>query len=114
VPLNPGVFTLTFTPPGQFVQDQYHTVPASSGVSAFTQSGSTIQTTTMKDRVENTAYAESTHKAFTPYNSNTSQVLPEWYIGFNGNRFRVLGSHMIPDANGVIYLCGFVCKQETG
>ncbi len=34
MPQNPGNQTITFNPPGNFVVDQYHTVPASSGLTS--------------------------------------------------------------------------------
>lgn len=114
MPLNPGALTLTFNPPNAFVVDRLHTVPASSGLTSFDQPGSTIQTVTVKDKVDNTAYAEATDMAYTHYNANTAAVEAEWYIAYGGSNYRVLGSRNIPDAYGRTYQCQFIVKKETG
>ena len=115
MPLNPGNSQVTFNPPGQFVVDRLHTVPASSGLTPFPQVGCNIQTATVKDKVDNTAYAEATHKIFTPFNANTAAVDDEWYIvDASGTRYRVIGSHKIPDAWGRVYQCEFISKEEDG
>lgn len=118
MPLNPGNQTLTFNPPGNFVVDKYHKVPASSGLTSFTQSGSSVQTVTVKDKVSNTAYAEATHRVFTPYNTNTAAAAAEWRIvppnapaNFS---YRVLGIELVPDGWGRYYFCEFICKEEQG
>lgn len=113
MPLNPGVQTLTFNPPGNFQADQYHTVPAGSG-SSFTQSGSSVQTTTVKDLVTNSAYAEATHRVYTPYNTNTADVGAEWQIVNGSKHYRVIGVQQVPDVWGRIYFCEFICKEEQG
>lgn len=115
MPLNPGVLTLTFNPPDDFQVDRLHTVPASTGLSTFTQAGSALQTTTVKDKVADTAYAEATHKAYTPYNTSTAAVDSEWYISIGSDKpYRILGAHMIQDTWGKVYQCEFICKKETG
>lgn len=114
MPLNPGALTVTFNPPGRFVVDQYHTIPASSGLSSFSQPGCTKQTATVKDKIDNTAYSEATTKFITPYNSNTDGVEPEWYASYNGKNYRVLGAHRTPDSWGRILHCSFICKEEQG
>jgi len=114
VPLNPGNQTLTFNPPGNFVVDQYHKVPASSGVTSFPQIGCSVQTATVKDKVSNTAYAEATHRVFTPYNTNTAAVEAEWHVVNGPSTYRVLGIEANPDAWGRYYFCEFICKEEQG
>jgi hypothetical protein len=118
VPLNPGVTSITFNPPGRFVVDQYHTQPASSGLTQFVQTGCNVQTTTLKDKIDNTAYAEATHKAFTPYNTSTADVEPEWTItytsGGESKTLRVIGAHRTQDSWGRVYQCMFICKEEQG
>jgi hypothetical protein len=116
MPLNPGNQTLTFNPPGQFSVDRLHTVPASSGLSSFTLTlCCNLQGMTVKDRIEDTAYAEATDKAFTPYNANTSAVTAEWYIqDAAGAKYRILGTHNTPDQWGRFYQCQFIVKKETG
>lgn len=117
MPLNPGNQTITFNPPGNFVVDKYHTVPASTGLSSFSQPGSNVQSTTVKDKVSNTAYAEATHRVFTPYNTSTSAVTGEWRIvvpNRPGFSYRILGIELIPDTWGRYYFCEFVCKEEQG
>jgi len=114
VPLNPGAQTITFNPPGNFVVDKYHTVPASSGLSSFSQSGSSVQTTTVKDKVANTAYAEATHRVFTPYNTNTAGVGAEWHIVNGSVIYRVLGVESVPDGWGRYLFCEFICKEDQG
>ena len=114
MPLNPGALTITFKPPGQFVTDRLHTQPASSGLSSFSQSGSTIQTATVKDKVDDTAYADATDKIYTPYNSNTAGVAAEWYAVYGGVNYRVLGVHRNPDGWGRIQHCRFIVKNESG
>lgn len=114
MPQNPGHQTITFSPPGNFVVDKYHTVPASSGLISFTQPGTSVQTATVKDKVANTAYAEATHRVFTPYNTSTGGVKAEWKVT-NGTRvYRVLGVETIPDAWGRYLFCEFICKEEQG
>lgn len=113
--LNPGVTPVTFNPPGAFVVDQYHTQPANNtGASAFNQLGCNVQTVTMRDKVDNTAYSEATHKIFTPYNSNTAAVEAEWYAVNGSVRYRVLGNHLTGDSWGRIYQCEFIAKEEQG
>lgn len=112
MPLNPGNQTVTFNPPGRFVVDRLHTVPASSGLSPFIQGGSMIQIAGVKDAVDNTAYAEATNKIYTPYNANTSSVCAEWYIAHSGANYRILGCHFEPDAYGRVFQCEFICKEE--
>lgn len=112
MPLNPGAQTLTFNPPGRFVVDQYHTVPASSGLSSFNQPGSNVQSVTVKDKVSNTAYAEATHRVLTPYNTNTAGVTAEWYVANGSAKYRVLGIELIADGWGRYYFCEFICKEE--
>lgn len=115
MPLNPGSSSVTFTPPGQFVVDRLHKVPASQGLSSFPQAGCNIQTTTVKDRVDDTAYAEATHRIYTPFNANTAAVDAEWYIvDANNKKYRVMGAHRIPDAWGRVYQCEFISKLEEG
>ena len=114
MPLNPGNQTLTFNPPGNFVVDQYHKVPASAGLTSFTQSGSNVQTLSVKDKVANTAYAEATHRVFTPYNTNTSGVTAEWHVLNGSHDYRVLGIELIPVGWGRYYFCEFICKEEQG
>lgn len=114
MPLNPGVQTLTFNPPGQFTTDRLHTVPASSGLSPFTQVGCTIQSATVKDRVQDTAYAEATDKVYAPYNSNTNSVTAEWYIAHAGKNYRVIGMRQSPDAWGRVFQVDFIVKKEDG
>lgn len=114
MPLNPGNQTVTFNPPGNFVVDQYHTVPASTGLSSFTQTGVNIQTATVKDRVSDTAYAEATHRMFTLYNANTGGVTAEWHVVNGSVSYRVLGKELIPDQWGRNLFCTFVCKEEQG
>lgn len=117
MPLNPGNQTITFNPPsyGNFVVDQYHTVPASSSdLSSFTQTGANVQTATVKDRVANTAYAEATHRVFTLYNSNTATVKAEWRIGNGSVTYRVIGVELVPDQWGRNLFCQFICAEEQG
>ena len=114
MPLNPGNQSVTFNPPGRFVVDQYHKVPASTGLASFVQTGANVQTVTMKDKVDNTAYAEATHKVFTPYNGNTAAVEAEWYVAFGGKSYRVIGDHLAMDGWGRIFQCEFICKEEQG
>jgi hypothetical protein len=115
MPLNPGNQTLTFNPPGQFSVDRLHTVPASSGLSSFVQPGCNLQSMTVKDRVENTAYSEATDRLFTPYNASTGAVTPEWYaVDSAGAKYRVLGTHNVGDQWGRFYQCQFVLKKEAG
>ena len=116
MPLNPGNQTLIFNPPSRFVKDQYHTVPASTGLSSFTMlKNSSIQPITVKDKVDDTAYSEATDKVFTPYNTNTAAVEAEWYIvDSNGDQYRVLGNKNVPDHWGRFYQCEFIVKQEEG
>lgn len=116
MPLNPGNQTITFNPPGNFVVDKYHKVPASTGLSSFSQPGTNIQAVTVKDKVANTAYAEATHRVYTPYNTNTSGVTAEWRIVPQGKSvsYRILGIELIPDGWGRYFFCEFVCKEEQG
>jgi len=118
MPLNPGVLTLTFNPPGQFVVDKFHTVPASSGLTAFDQPGCSVQSATVKDKVDNTAYAEATDKIFTPFNTNIQGVFAEWYIvppwGGGAVKFRILGVHNTRDQWGRALQGEFIVKKETG
>lgn len=114
MPLNPGALTIAFNPPGRFQVDRLHTIPASSGLSPFNQPGCTKQVTSVKDKVNDTAYAEATDKFITPYNGNTAQVDAEWYITYNSINYRVVGSHRTPDEWGRITHCTFITKQENG
>lgn len=114
MPLNPGNLTLTFNPPNAFGVDRLHTVPSSTGLTSFTQSGSTLQSITVKDKVDNTAYAEATDKAYTPFNTSTDTVDAEWYIAYGGSNYRVIGVEKMPDSQGRIFHCLFVVKKETG
>ena len=114
MPLNPGNQPLTFNPPGNFVVDQYHKVPASTTGSTFTQIGCSVQTVTVKDKVSNTAYAEATHRVFTPYNTNTAAVGAEWRAVNGSVSYRVLGIELVPDGWGRYYFCEFICKEEQG
>lgn len=114
MPLNPGVLILTFNPPGNFVVDRLHTVPASEGLASFSQGGCAIQAATVKDKVENTAYAEATDKVYTPHNSSTGSVRAEWDVVLHGTKFRVLGAHNTHDAWGRAYQCEFIVKKEAG
>lgn len=114
MPLNPGSLTVTFSPPGNFVVDRLHTVPASQGLSPFDQVGSTIQTISVKDKVADTAYSEATNKVFTPFNANTDSVDAEWQVAYNGDNYRVMGVEKIPDAKGRVFQCLFMVKKETG
>jgi hypothetical protein len=114
MPLNPGVQTLTFNPPGAFEVDRLHTVPASEGLTTFSQIGCALQDVTVRDKVENTAYAEATDKVFTPYNTNTAAVEAEWYIADGDDNYRVLGVHNTSDAWGRTYQCQFIVKKEAG
>lgn len=114
MPLNPGNQPLTFNPPGNFAVDQYHTVPASTTGTTFTQVGCSVQTTTVKDKVSNTAYAEATHRIFTPYNANTASAEAEWHIVDGSVTYRILGRECNPDGWGRYYFCEFVCKEEHG
>ena len=112
MPLNPGNQTVTFNPPGRFVVDRLHTAPASSGLSSFSQSGSMIQSASVKDKVDNTAYAEATDKIYTPYNASVGAVSAEWYIAWGSNNYRILGCHFEPDAYGRVFQAQFICKEE--
>lgn len=116
--MNPGNQTITFNPPGNFVVDKYHKVPASTGLSSFTQVGSSIQSATVKDKVANTAYAEATHRVYAPYNAKTAVVGAEWRIvppnAPAGTSYRVLGIEKNPDQWGRFYFCEFICKEEQG
>jgi hypothetical protein len=114
VPLNPGALTITFNPPGRFVEDRLHTKPASSGLSAFSQPGCTLQSATVKDKVDDTAYAEATDKIVTPYNTNTAGVEAEWYAVYGGNSYRILGFRNAPDGWGRFFHCEFIVKNESG
>lgn len=114
MPLNPGALTFTFSPPGAFSVDRLHTIPASQGLSPFSQGGCTIQPASEKDRVDNTAYAEATDKVATPYNASTSTVDSEWCVTYSGSRYRVLGTHSVPDGRGRFNHCEFIVKKETG
>lgn len=114
MPLNPGALTLTFNPPGAFEVDRLHTVPASQGLSTFSQVGCTIQSATVKDKVDDTAYAEATDKVYTPYNTNTAAVKAEWYVAYSGNNYRILGTQTTPDSQGRISHCRFIVKNEGG
>lgn len=114
MPLNPGNSTVTFSPPGTFVVDKYHTKPASQGLSQFTQPGCMLQTTSVRDRVDNTIYAAATHMVYTPFNTNTDGVSAEWYVSVGGSSFRVLGVHKVNDTWGRCYQVQFICKAEQG
>lgn len=114
MPLNPGNQTVTFNPPGNFVVDKYHTVPASTGLTSFTQTGVNVQTATVKDAVANTAYAEATHKVYTLYNTNTAGAGAEWHIVLGTVSYRVIGVELVPDQWGRILFCQFICKEEQG
>lgn len=118
MPLNPGVLTLTFNPPDKFVVDKFHTVPASEGLTTFAQVGCSVQSATVKDRVDNTAYAEATDRIYTPFNASTQGVFAEWQIippwGGGQTTFRVLGVHNSRDQWGRAYQCEFIVKKETG
>lgn len=115
MPQNPGNLTVTFNPPGRFNEDRLHTQPASSDLSPFSQGGCTVQAATVRDKVDNTAYAEVTDKVITPYNDNTAGVTAEWYLTYNGDpKYRVIGVHGTPDAFGRIDHCTFFCKHEEG
>ena len=114
MPLNPGNQAVTFNPPGNFEVDRLHTQPASTGLSSFTQPGCNLQDISVKDKVDNTAYAEATDKVFTPYNTNIAGVDAEWHMTYNGDDYRVLGVHNTPDALGRIYQGLFILKRETG
>jgi hypothetical protein len=112
VPLNPGALTVTFSPPGRFSVDRLHTVPASSGLSEFSQSGVAVQPITVKDKVDDTTYAEATDRAITLFNTNTATVTAEWYMTLNSANYRVLGTRNVADAWGVTYQCEFILKEE--
>lgn len=114
MPLNPGNQPLTFNPPGNFQTDKYHKVPASTGLSSFSQPGNNVQTMSVKDKVANTAYAEATHRVFTPYNTNTAGVSPEWQIVNGSVSYRVQGVELVPDTWGRVFYCEFICKEEQG
>lgn len=114
MPMTPGNQTVTFDPPGSFVVDKYHTVPASSGATSFPQSGCLVQTAGVKDKVSNTAYAEATHRVYTPFNTNIDGVEEEWYIVDGSEKFRVLGFHKDTDSYGRCYQALFICKEEHG
>lgn len=120
MPLNPGNTPVTFTPPGRFVVDKYHTVPASSGETGFTQAGCMFQPISVKDKVENTAYAEATDKLFTPYNANIQSVFSssaagaEWYVNDGTFDYRVLGNESVADTYGRFVQGVFVVKNEAG
>lgn len=114
MPLNPGNLTLTFSPPGRFTNDRLHKVPASTGLFPFTQAGCTIQSATVRDKIDDTAYAEATDKVFAPYNAATFAVAAEWYISWNGNNYRVIGVRHSPDAWGRLFQCDFIVKKEDG
>lgn len=115
MPLNPGNQTLTFNPPDAFVVDRLHTVPASSGLSPFTQVGCNLQPVTVKDKIDNTTYSDATDKAFTPYNTSIGVVDAEWYLqDSNGDNYRILGAHNVADGRGRIYQGMFICKKESG
>jgi hypothetical protein len=73
-----------------------------------------IQAASVKDKVDNTAYAEATDKIYTPYNANTAAVDSEWYGVSGGNSYRVIGVHQIPDSWGRVYQSLFICKKEEG
>jgi NADPH-dependent glutamate synthase beta subunit-like oxidoreductase len=114
MPLNPGSLTLTFNPPDRFAVDQYHSVPASTGLTSFSQPGCAKQTANVKDKVNDTAYAEATDKVFTPFNTNIDGVQAEWEIIDGSTTLRILGAHRTADAYGRIFQCEFICKQESG
>ncbi|RAV17510.1 hypothetical protein DQP57_00355 [Mycobacterium colombiense] len=114
MPQNPGALAITFNPPGDFVVDKYHTVPASEGASPFTQVGCTKQPISVRDKIDNTAYSEATHKIYTPYNTNTAQISAEWTAVYNGISYRVMGIEITPDDWGRIDFCRFICKQQEG
>ena len=114
MPLNPGNQTVTFNPPGNFVVDKYHTVPASTGEVSFTQTGVNVQTLSGKDKVSDTAYAEATHRVFTLYNTNTAGVGAEWHAVLGSVSYRVLWNEIVPDQWGRNIYCQFVCKEEEG
>lgn len=117
MPLNPGNQVLTFNPPGNFVVDKYHKVPASEGLNSFVQPGGNIQSWSVKDAVSNTVYAEATHRIFTPYNANTSAVTAEWRIippnAPSNVSYRVLGIELVPDGWGRYFFAEFICKEEN-
>lgn len=118
MPLNPGVLTLTFNPPNRFQADRLHTAPASTGLSSFSQVGCSIQSATVKDKVDNTAYAEATDKVFTPFNASIQDVFAEWVIvppwGGGSVTFRVLGVHNSRDQWGQAFQSEFIVKKEIG
>lgn len=113
MPLNPGNVVLTFSPPGDFVVDKYHTAPASAGLTAFTQPGCAAQTVKVSDKITDTAYADATHAIYTPWNTNTDGVEAEWMVQGSKN-YRVLGAHKTHDAWNRCYQIHFVCKEEHG
>jgi len=117
MPQNPGNFTMTFTPPGQFTADRLHTVGASQGLAAFQQPGCARQTATTKDKVTDTTYAEANCKIITPWNPSTAAVTAEWYVSDGIANYRVLGRHGTPDrwgnVNHISHIT-FLCKEELG
>jgi hypothetical protein len=113
--LNPGVAVLTFTPPGRFVVDRLHSVPASSGVSSFVQPGCLIQPLTVKDKVKDDAYSAATNRVFAPPNANTLTVMAEWYVtDAANNSYRIIGVRSVPDVFGRVLQCEFMAKFEEG
>lgn len=111
MPQNPGNDTVTFTYPG-VTADRLHKINAVAG-SDFTQRGCSMQPISVKDKIDNTQYTDATDRCFALFNDNTSAVKAEWFIGFNGLNYRVLGTMPYRDFWGNPAYVAFICKEET-
>jgi hypothetical protein len=111
MPQNPGNNTVTFTFPG-IVADRLHNIPTSPA-SSFSQTGCYVQPVTVKDKITDVAYTEATDKCIALWNSNTGQVVAEWFMVFNGLNYRVLGAKPFYDRWGRQVTITFYVKEET-
>ncbi len=111
MPQNPGNNTVVFNYPG-VVNDRLHKVQAVAP-STFTQGGCNMQAVTVRDKIDNTQYSQATDKCLAPANTNTESVVAEWYLTFNGDVYRILGSKPVYDRWARLHHITFYCKTET-
>ena len=111
MPKNPGNNTVIFNYPG-VVNDRLHKVQSQPPLT-FTQTGCNMQTVTVRDHIDNTAYSQATNKCISPSNDNTNSVVAEWLCTFNNDVYRILGANAMYDQWGRIPYVTFYCKTET-
>lgn len=112
--LNPGNDTITFVHLTRTTTpDKYGVIKPTETTSVVT--GCALQPISEKDRIADTAYAESTNACIAPTTSSTLGIVAEDYLrDINGLKYRIMGVRQFRDGWGRTDHITFMCKYEVG